>query len=106
MTDDEAWLLVRNGEVVAEIEIDGADQPWLLGRLVPRPGFRAVRALLARQEELMRATRKDDAELTGIYDRVNAELTLLTPDGPAAEFWLRTDGDRAWLRVSYEPLDE
>ena len=100
-----AWLLVRDGDVVAEIDIDGADQPWLLGQLLPRPGFGAVRALLDRQEELMRATRKDDAALSAVYDRINAALTLVTPDGPAVEFWLQTDGDRVWLRLSYEPLD-
>jgi hypothetical protein len=105
MTDDDAWLLLHDGEVVAEIDIDGADQPWLLGRLLPRPGFAAVRPLLDRQEELMRATPTDSAALADVYERINAALTLLTPEGTAAEFWLQTEGDRVWLRWSDEPLD-
>jgi hypothetical protein len=103
--DDDAWLLVQDGEVVAEIEIDGADQPWLHGRLLPRPGFAAARALLDRQEELMGASPMDSDAVVDVYDRINAALTLLTPDGPAAEFWLQTREDRVWLRFSDEPLD-
>lgn len=103
--DRDAWLLVHGGDVVAELDIDGADQPWLLGCLLPRPGFAAVRPLFDRQVELMRADPKDHAALDDVYERINAALTLRTPDGPAAEFWLQTDGDRVWLRWSDEPLD-
>lgn len=99
--DPDAWLLLRAGEVIAELDIDEVDQPWFLGKLLPRAGFEAVRELF----DLERAQRSGAMEYDpGLYDRTNELLTLLTPYGPAAEFWLQVDGDRIALRWSDEPL--
>jgi hypothetical protein len=106
VSDEDRWLLVHGDEMVAELDIDGADQPWLLGRLHPGPGFAALRPLLDEQERLMSATPTDDTALHDVYLRINDTVTLRTPEGPAAEFWLQTHGDRLWLRWSDEPLGD
>ncbi|HLU96146.1 MAG TPA: hypothetical protein VKZ89_04820 [Thermobifida alba] len=103
MDSSPVWRLRQGARTVAEIEITGSDFPWLEGRLRPRPGFAPWAAVFAEELALLRA----DGEPTGeqlarseeLYERVNAELTLVAPDGDAvSEFLLHVDGDQAWFR--------
>ncbi|MFJ8544008.1 hypothetical protein ACIRFH_18650 [Streptomyces sp. NPDC093586] len=90
---------------VGEILIEDADFPWLSGRFTPGPAYDAVRDLFVR--ELALAERDDDGhgdEWEATCDEIGARVSLVSPDGPVAEFLLHIDGDRAWFRWSEEPF--
>jgi hypothetical protein len=102
VSDGQVWRLLRRGEPLGEIVVDDGDFPWLHGRFVPEPAFSEVRPLFERSLELLDA--EDYAAWEPAYDRINATMTLVAPDGPVAEFLLHIQADRAWFRWSDEPF--
>ncbi|TDQ45863.1 hypothetical protein [Actinorugispora endophytica] len=98
------WRLCEGDETVAEIEITEADFPWLHGRLRARPGLERWRPVFAEDLALSRHLEEHaDADRVArsdeLYERLNADLALVAPDGAAvAEFLLHVDGDEAWFR--------
>lgn len=104
------WCLYGGGELLAELEVTGPDQPWLEGRVTPRPAFEEVRPLF--DEELAVLTQMDGRDdgveaWEATYRRVVEVVELAKPDGRrVAEFLLHVDGDRAWWRWSDEPFED
>jgi hypothetical protein len=47
---DKVWLLRSGGKVVAELQVNDSDFPWLLAHVVALPGFEELRPLF--DEEL------------------------------------------------------
>lgn len=103
-TGDQVWRLVRDEEPIGEIVIDEADWPWLHGRFVPAPAFSQVKGLFDREQELLEA--EDFPAWETAYGQIASTMTLVSPDGPVAEFLLHVEGDRAWFRWSDEPFPE
>lgn len=103
--EDDVWRLMHGTEVVAEIDVEGADQPWLIGRFRPGPAYAVVAALFAEQRRLMRAIPADYEAVQRVDDRIRALVDMVAPHGPVAEFWLQVHGDEAWFRFSDEPFD-
>jgi hypothetical protein len=108
------WLVVRDEEPVAELEIQRFDPPWFCGGATRRPGFRPLQALFDREQRLARRVHHNPASWAGAYRQLRREVQLIRPDGhPAPEFILHIDGGQArwrcwnhettnWL---YEQLD-
>ncbi|MFG2877293.1 hypothetical protein ACGFYU_20260 [Streptomyces sp. NPDC048337] len=61
-----------------------------------RPWFEEVQGLLAREIY--------EGPFDVAYGRIERELTLVSPDGPVAEFLLHVGGADAWFRWSDTPL--
>ncbi|AXX30822.1 hypothetical protein KCV87_02790 [Actinosynnema pretiosum subsp. pretiosum] len=98
------WRLVRRGggEVVCWVDVLEADFPWLVGQVRAGPAFDGVAPLFARVREL--ADRGE--EWSEVYARIEAEVELVSPEGPVAEFLLHLDGGRAWFRFGEEPFED
>jgi hypothetical protein len=99
----EIWQLVRQSEVIGEIAVDKADFPWRHGRFTPSPAFADVKPWFDEALALIEAEEYERFE--DAYDQIAARLSLVGPTGPAAEFLLHIEGDRAWFRWSDEPFD-
>lgn len=99
----EVWRLLRAGAVVGEIVVDGGDFPWLGGRFVPGEGFAELRPLFERELALLEAERFGEWEAA--VDAIEAEVELVAPGGPVAEYLLHIDGERARFRWSDEPFE-
>ncbi|GAA2669120.1 hypothetical protein GCM10010428_24400 [Actinosynnema pretiosum subsp. pretiosum] len=99
-----AWRVVRrnDGAVVCLVDVDEVDFPWLAGAVTPGPAFEGCAPLFARVREL--AGR--GADWGEAYARVEAEVGLVSPEGPVAGFLLRLDGGRAWFRFGGEPFED
>ncbi|WP_424216897.1 hypothetical protein ACN20G_32885 (plasmid) [Streptomyces sp. BI20] len=97
----QVWRLERSGEPLGEILVDEAEFPWLRGRFRPGPAFAEVAPWFARSLAVL------DAGEYGRFDEeyapIAATLTLRSPTGPAAEFLLHIEDDRAWFRWSTHP---
>ncbi|MDH2428419.1 hypothetical protein [Sphaerisporangium sp. TRM90804] len=106
--DERVWILRSGEEVVGAIHVNDGEFPWLSGRFIRRPAFARFEQLFADELVLVK-TAGDDAlqAWASVYDRINAALDLLTPDGErVAEFLLHIDGERAWFRWNDVPLEE
>jgi hypothetical protein len=103
--DDDVWRLLRGTELVAEIHIEDADQPWLIGRLRPGPAYAEVAPLFDELRALLRADPRDSEAVRRVNDRVHEAVRMVAPHGPVAEFWLLPHGDQVWFRFSDEPFD-
>ncbi|MCO1580710.1 hypothetical protein M8C13_33635 [Crossiella sp. SN42] len=99
------WRLVRGAEPLGEIVITEADFPWLHGRFQPRPAFAEVKPLFDAELALSESDEDNDA-WEQAYRRITSSLSLVSPEGPVAEFLLHIQGDEAWFRWSDEPFDE
>ncbi|PPK68163.1 hypothetical protein V5P93_000068 [Actinokineospora auranticolor] len=95
----EVWRLVRGDELVGEIVVDEADFPWVYGHFRPQPPFAEIKPLF---DEELALVEEDVAERVPeweqVYDRITSALTLVSPNGPVAEFLLHVQGDDAWFR--------
>lgn len=102
--DDRVWRLHARGRELARLTVTGSDFPWMHATIEELPGFEEFRPLFERQE---RACDGEDWEaLDEIGERLNAAITMTTPDGSAvADFLLRVHGDgTAGWRWSDEPI--
>jgi hypothetical protein len=99
----QVWRLYRGAERVADIVVEDTDMPWLVGRVVPAPGFAALRPVFAREQEILDAPGDLDAEAWERAYEPISRLTLASPAGPVAEFLLHVDGDEARFRWADEP---
>lgn len=94
----EVWRLRRGDVVLGEITIDGGDFPALHGKFVPNPEFAEYRpvfdALSTAAEEIDESADAVDE----LHERLNDELTLVSPEGPVEDFMLFIEGDRAGFR--------
>ncbi|WP_105970905.1 hypothetical protein [Streptomyces geranii] len=102
--DGQTWRLERDERLLGEIVIEDADFPWLSGRFVPQAAFAEVEAWFVESLALMEA--EEYGRFDVAYDRIARALTLVSPEGPVAEFLLHIEGDQAWFRWSDEPFDE
>ena len=101
----EIWTLYAGEDVVANLVVTGGDFPWLDARVDPRPAFEGFRRLF--DAEWAASQTEDWDRADELYREINAALRLADPDGvEVAEFLLHIQGDQAWWRWSYEPLDD
>lgn len=100
----EVWLVARGEELVAELEAQRIDLPWLYGRVIRRPGFWPLQLLFDREQQLARRVHRNPAAWVSAYRRVRREVRLLHPDGCVVrDFILHIDGNRArWRCVHRE----
>ncbi|GIH23934.1 hypothetical protein Aph01nite_22440 [Acrocarpospora phusangensis] len=103
---EQVWQLRRGEEIVGDIHVNDNDFPWLSGRFVAHPGYAAVEPLFDQELALIEADGDLDYEAwDAVYERISAQLELITPDGPpAADFLLHISGQHAWFRWSPHPL--
>jgi hypothetical protein len=95
----EIWLVVHGEELVAELEVERRDAPWLHGRALRRPGFSALSSLFDGKQRLAACTHPDPDAWASAYRRLRAAVRLIAPDGrEAPEFILHIDGARARWR--------
>ncbi|CAL9606897.1 hypothetical protein [Streptomyces sp. enrichment culture] len=102
--EGEVWRLMRQEELLGEIEIVEADFPWLNGRFIPTPAFGEVKPWF--EESLALLDAEEYEKFDDTYDRIATALSLEAPAGPVAEFLLHIEDGRAWFRWSDEPFDE
>ena len=104
----DVWRLLRQGQVVAELEVVDGDFPWLTAAVHPQPGFEVVADLFRQELRQMGAlTDEESPAWVAAYDAIRAQTTLLNPDGRAvAEYLLHIDGVEAWWRWSDEPFSD
>lgn len=85
--------VLRGDTLLGTLEIDDADQPWLLCSFTPAPAFDEVRALF---EEDNRTIAPSPA-----FDRIQAlGLRLVAVNGESDMFILHIDGERASFRYA------
>jgi hypothetical protein len=98
----DVWTLQHGDRVIGRITIDDIDFPWLEGGFEPLPGFEAFKPLFDRSLELV----DDHPEAwEPVYAQIATRLELHSEHGPAAEFLLHIENDRAWFRWSDTPFD-
>ncbi|WP_055586709.1 hypothetical protein [Peterkaempfera griseoplana] len=102
--EGQVWRLVRQEELVGEILVEEADQPWLRGRFVPSTAFFAVEPLFTRSHALSEA--EDWEAFEEAYDEITKTMSLVSPSGPVAEFLLHIHDEKAWFRWSDEQFDD
>ncbi|MDH6228809.1 MULTISPECIES: hypothetical protein [Streptomyces] len=93
---------MQRDTLVATLVPDGTDQPFLLFRVVPGPGWEPVKPLFDRMSAVLRAPHRTGAEMAAALEPVVAlGLTVVPGHGgnPVEKFFLRIDGDRARLRI-------
>lgn len=99
MHNDQVWRLVRGDELIGEIHVDGGDFPWLSGTLTPAPGFTALKPHFDEELDLIEADRQEDVPAwERVVEQISSSLTLVSPDGPVADFLLHIREGRAWFR--------
>jgi hypothetical protein len=106
----EVWLVVRDEELVAELEVERLDGSWFFGRAVRRDGFSPLQDLFDQEQRLATGVEQDPAAWWRAYRRVRRAVRLIRPDGQeAAEFILHIDGRRArwccWNRETTDRLE-
>ena len=101
----DVWTLFAGNDVVADLGVTGGSFPWLEARVEARPAFDGIRPLFDAEWAASQVEDWDRAD--ELYRQINAALRLADPDGvEVAEFLLHIQGDDAWWRWSYEPLEE
>jgi Peptidase A4 family len=106
----EVWLVVRDEELVAELEVERLDGSWFCGHAVRRDGFWLLQDLFDEEQRLATRVEQDPAAWWRAYRRVRRAVRLIRPDGQeAAEFILHIDGRRArwrcWNRETTDRMD-
>ena len=97
----ERWQLRAGEQLLADLVVTGADQPWLLARFVPTPEFESVRGLFDESLRLSEsvADKVGWAAWQRAYDRILDAVSLIDPDGwRVASFLLHIDGGTATWR--------
>jgi hypothetical protein len=102
----EVWQLRQLHDeraVLGEITITESDFPWLFGTFAPQPDFASVAPLFAAELTLSTVLEdsEDEADLAAweaAYDEIARSVTLVSPNGPVADFLLHIDGSEAWFR--------
>jgi hypothetical protein len=101
---DTRFRLIRGGEVLALLEVDGRQEyacyPCLEGACTVTPAFAAVKPLFEREMELLELHPEDDApEWVGVWEELQAPgLFVEAEDGSCCLeiLWIHFKGDRAW----------
>lgn len=101
----EVWRLMREDELVGDITIERADQPWLHGRFSTGPAFLDVEPLFRQELALIERLEEDYEQWETLYGEITRQVRLIAPVGPVAEFLLHIEGDQAWFRWSNEPFE-
>lgn len=107
----EVWLVVRDEELVAELEVERLDGSWFFGHTIRRDGFWSLQDLFDQEQRLVTGVEQDRAAWRRAYRRVRRAVRLIRPDGQeAAEFVLHIDGSRArwrcWNRETTDRLEQ
>ena len=103
----EIWLLARGERLVAEVELQAADDPWRHGHVVRREGFAELARLFGREERVAAERPRAPLRWLRADRRLPAEIRLIGPDGhEVPHFLLRIEGTRAWWRKLDAPITE
>ena len=97
----EIWLLARGERLVAEVELQAADDPWRHGHVVRREGFAELAGPFEPEERLAAKLPRTPLRWLLAYRRLRAEIRLIGPDGhEVPDFLLYIEGTRAsWRKL-------
>ena len=97
----EIWLLARGERLVAEVELQAADDPWRHGHVVRREGFAGLAGPFEPEERPAAELPRSPLRWLLAYRRWRAEIRLIGPDGhEVPDFLLYIEGTRAsWRKL-------
>jgi hypothetical protein len=93
------WHLELGGEVIARIDAEDYDFPWIYGRLVDSPAFERFRVYFA-DEDSWPETPKFDALIAEIRAKGRFVLREVPTDLSYRSFRLNQEGEVVWFRFS------